>query len=76
MDDVILEGFAATRNLPLDRIMLRGWAFPILPWQQDNPPVPLLYKHDAAQVAGKIERLAYDERGQLRAVSEMSAQRK
>jgi hypothetical protein len=65
MDDVVVEGFAATKNMPLDRVRLRPWCIPILPWKQDNPATPLLYKHDENQIAGTIERLAYDEQGQL-----------
>jgi hypothetical protein len=66
MDDVAVEGFAATRNMPLDRIMLRGWCFPILPWEMDKPKVRLLYKHKDDEVAGTIQRLAYDDHGQLK----------
>jgi hypothetical protein len=71
--DVIVEGLAVTRNLPLDRIALRPWALRILPWQEDNPPnVRLLYKHDASRVAGKVLRLAYDARGQLEVRAQVS----
>ena len=66
MDDVVVSGYAATRAMPLDRIMLRGWCFPILPWQEDDPPIPLLYKHDPNQIAGLIRNLSYDNAGQLR----------
>jgi hypothetical protein len=58
---MILEGYGATIDLDADRTKLRGWAF--------GPPerlnVPLYYKHDPDQVAGKIWDLAYDNEGNL-----------
>jgi hypothetical protein len=66
MGDLIVEGLATSRERPLDRIAIRPWAIPILPWQRDNPPVKLLYKHDVDQSAGVIERLEHDDFGRLR----------
>jgi hypothetical protein len=66
MGDVILEGLATSREVPLDRVKMRPWFCPLWPNGQDNPPVKLLYQHDTTQPAGKIERLEWDARGQLR----------
>ena len=37
---MILDGYASTTDLDLERVKMRGWAFPLLPWVK----VPLLYR--------------------------------
>ena len=54
VDDVVVEGLCATRNMPLDRIMLRGWCFHLTPREMNQPKVALLYKHKDDEVAGTI----------------------
>jgi hypothetical protein len=59
---MILEGVAATIDLDLDRMQLVPFAFgPALP-----RAVPLLLKHDPTIVAGTVQELTYDSRGNLR----------
>ena len=59
----VLEGYASTTDLDLDRVKIRPYAFgwPLL--IREMPP--LYHKHDASQVAGEIEDLSYDDRGNL-----------
>jgi hypothetical protein len=61
---MVLEGLAATSDLDLDRVKLRAYAFgfPLL-FRRGFPP--LLFKHDPAHPAGRIESLSYDEGGCL-----------
>jgi hypothetical protein len=61
-DAVIVSGYASTTHVDLHRMKFRPWAFVFLPW--DEPP-PLLWKHDASQVAGHIHALEYDSHGNL-----------
>jgi HK97 family phage prohead protease len=64
---VVVEGYASTVDIDLDRTRFRAYAFcnPFLLLKGYDLP-PLLYKHDPEQVAGKIESLGYDDRGNLR----------
>jgi Caudovirus prohead serine protease len=62
--DMVLCGFASTDDLDLDRVKMRPYAFGY-PLRRQYRDVPLLYKHDAKQVAGKIEDLEYDDCGNL-----------
>ena len=62
--DMVLCGFASTDDLDLDRVKMRPYAFGY-PLRRQYRDVPLLYKHDPKQVAGKIEDLEYDECGNL-----------
>ena len=61
---MILEGYAHTVDLDLDRTKIRGWAFGP-PWMLRQNPPPLYYKHDPKQVAGKIVETDYDLEGNL-----------
>ena len=56
--------YAATTQHDLERFAFRGWAFLILPWQKDFPPLCL--KHDTSRTVGRIERLSYDAKGNLK----------
>ena len=56
--------YAATTDQDLDRCAFRGWAFLILPWQKDFPPLCL--KHDTSRTVGRIERLSYAAKGNLK----------
>jgi hypothetical protein len=58
----ILEGLAATTQVDLQRNRFRPYAFV---WSPDVRSVRLLFKHKAAEVAGTIDHLAYDDAGQL-----------
>jgi hypothetical protein len=60
---VIIEGIAAATSVDLERTRFRRYAFPILPWSKDFPP--LLFRH-TEQVAGEVVSLEYDTEGQLR----------
>jgi hypothetical protein len=61
---MILEGYASTDDLDLDRTKMRPYCFGY-PLPKSCRAVPLLYKHDPKQVAGKIDDLEYDELGNL-----------
>jgi phage head maturation protease len=61
---MILEGYASTDDLDLDRVKMRPYAFGF-PMRRQTRDVPLLYKHDPNQVAGKISDLEYDDFGSL-----------
>jgi prohead serine protease len=61
---VTIEGLAATTDIDLEHTRFRRYEFPLLPWSTEFPP--LLYKHDPAQIAGRIESLDYDAEGRLR----------
>jgi hypothetical protein len=64
---VILEGLASTGDVDLTRMKFRGYAFiNHCTYLSGYPKPPLLWKHDAAQVAGEIQTLRYDDRGNLR----------
>lgn len=58
---IIVEGFASTPDVDSDRTKIRPHALTFLPWRLP----PLLWKHDPAQVAGTIDELQYDDRGNL-----------
>jgi len=58
---MVLHGFAATSDIDADRQRIRPYALAWLPWQLP----PLLFKHDAAVVAGSIDALEYDGGGNL-----------
>ena len=57
--DVMVEGFASTTDVDLDRVSFRAYAFPLA-----GTLPPLLYRHGA--VAGEIRELGYDAKGNLR----------
>jgi phage head maturation protease len=59
--DLIVEGLASTCDLDLARTKFAPFAF-------DNvgTKVPLLYRHDKDQVAGAVQRLWYDPKGNLK----------
>ena len=61
---MVLEGYASTDDLDLDRTKMRPYCFGY-PLPKSCRAVPLLYKHDPTQVAGTIDELAYDELGNL-----------
>jgi hypothetical protein len=58
---MILNGYASTTDIDLDRCRFRGWAFTWLPWAK---PPPLLFKHK--EPAGTVDALDYDQRGNLK----------
>jgi HK97 family phage prohead protease len=62
---MILEGYAATTDIDHQRMKLRAYAFGF-PLRKQFRNVPLLYRHDPTQVAGRIDEIDYDERGNLR----------
>src|SRR5262245_39565854 len=62
--DMLMEGYASTDDLDLDRCKMRPYAFGY-PMRRQARGVPLLYKHDPKQVAGTIEDLEYDDFGNL-----------
>jgi HK97 family phage prohead protease len=57
----LIEGVAATAHIDLDRMQLKPFCFGTLKRER----VRLLYKHDPTQIAGKIQELHWDDRGQL-----------
>lgn len=59
----VLEGYASTCCLDLDRVQMRRFAFGY-PLPKDLPP--LLFKHDVDQPAGRVQSLEYDDEGNLR----------
>lgn len=63
----ILEGYASTIDVDLERTKFRPFAFcnPSLLLKGYKQP-PLLYRHDESQPAGEIQSLAYDDRGNLK----------
>ena len=61
---MLMEGYASTVDLDLDRTKLRRYAFGY-PLPRHCKDVPLYYKHDPAQVAGTIQDLEYDAEGNL-----------
>lgn len=73
--DYVIEitGLASTTDIDLSRQRFRAYAF-------NNPclllsgyPLPkLLYKHDESQIAGTIQSLGYDDRGNLRICAEVT----
>src|SRR4051794_37991161 len=58
---LILEGYAVTPDIDLDRQRIRPYA---LGWFSRKLP-PLLYRHDERQVAGQIKTLEYWPDGSL-----------
>jgi phage head maturation protease len=54
-----LEGYCTTDSVDGDRCAFRKYAFGY-PLRRQYRDVPLLYKHDPNQVAGKIDDLEYD----------------
>ena len=60
---MILDGYASTCDLDLERVKMRGWAFV---WPLRCERVPLLWKHDLSDVAGTVDELSYDDSGQLK----------
>src|SRR5262245_11943079 len=58
----VVEGFASTNDVDLERVRFRPYAISWLPSR-----LPLLhYKHDTSRPVGEITELYYDERGHLR----------
>lgn len=62
---MVLEGLAATTDIDAQRMKLRAYAFGF-PLRRKSRDVPLLYRHDPEQVAGRIDEIDYDARGNLR----------
>jgi hypothetical protein len=60
----VLEGYAATIDLDLDRTRLRPYAFGF-PLPRSCRSVPLLFKHRVDQPAGRIADIDYDAQGNL-----------
>lgn len=58
---LILEGLAVTPDVDLDRQRIRPYALGWLAWSMP----PLLFRHDADQVAGQIKTLEYRPNGSL-----------
>ena len=62
---MVLEGYAATTDIDHQRMKLRAYAFGF-PLRKQYRNVPLLFRHDPEQVAGTIDEIDYDQRGNLR----------
>jgi hypothetical protein len=59
-----VEGIAVAADvIDSDRMAFRKYCFPLLSWAK---PPPLLYRHDPKQIAGEIDTIDYDARGNLR----------
>lgn len=58
--DVLIEGLAATVDIDSMRMKFRPWCFS---WPSPLPP--LLLRHDAGRIAGRIIALRHDARGRL-----------
>ena len=70
---ITVFGLASTVGVDLSFQKFRGWAFDNLcTTLRGFPKPPLLFKHDPSQVAGTIESLGYDDRGNLRIVAEVT----
>jgi hypothetical protein len=59
---MILSGLASTTDVDRERVRFRARAFDNVRWASD---IPFLLRHDPAVVAGRIEDLCYDDRGNL-----------
>ena len=62
--DLIVEGYASTSDIDLTRMKFRSHAICWPPFTRAGD-VPLLYRHDPAQPAGRVDSLDYDDRGRL-----------
>ncbi len=62
---MVLEGLASTCDIDAQRMKLRPFAFGF-PLRKQYRNVPLLFRHDPEQVAGRIDELDYDDRGALK----------
>lgn len=59
---MILEGYVSTTALDLEHVKMRPWAFT---WPRPCKDVPLLHKHNRNEVAGTVDELTYDDKGNL-----------
>jgi phage head maturation protease len=68
---MILKGYAATVDVDAERTRFAPHAFGLLRASQ----VKLLYRHDPTQIAGEVQDLCYDARGNLCIVAKVTHER-